>query len=62
MTKTIKICDKCKREVDWLYEIHRMSIKGLSIELYTYDKYDLCLECADKLIDMYNHYADSEEE
>jgi hypothetical protein len=62
MTKTIKICDKCKREVKWLFEFNLLEIKGFKIEVHQYDKYDLCPECAKKFIDMYNHYADSEEE
>lgn len=57
MTKTIKICDKCGAEVDWLYEFPRMHIKGLRLEVEEYGKFDLCKECAEKFVDMYNFYT-----
>lgn len=62
MTKTIKICDKCGREVNWLFEFHHVEIKGLRIELREYDKHDLCKECAEKFVDMYNNYAKNTKE
>ena len=57
MTKTIKICDKCGAEVDWLYEFHRLNIKGLRLEVAEYDKFDLCKECAKEFVNMYNFYT-----
>lgn len=33
MTKTIKICDKCGKECDWLYRMPIMNVKGYKIEL-----------------------------
>lgn len=62
MTKTIKICDKCGKEVNWLYEFRLMRIKGLRLEIDEYGKHELCKECAEVFLDMYNNYTNSKKE
>lgn len=59
MTKIIKICDKCKQEVDWLYEIPFMFIEGLHVGMYTEGDrvQEFCRECTSELFDKFNHYS-----
>ena len=45
MTKTIKICDVCKKEVDWLYEIPRINIQGLTVVIEQGHETELCEDC-----------------
>lgn len=49
MTKTIHICDKCKEEVKWVYQIPLLKIEGLNINIYD-GKTELCEKCARQLI------------
>lgn len=62
MTKTIKICDKCGKEVNWLYKFPLMHIKGLNLDVDNYIYHEMCEECAEEFVDMYNHYTDSQKE
>ena len=48
MTKTIYVCDKCKKEVDWLYKVPWVHIAGLSVEVGK-SNVELCRECMTKL-------------
>lgn len=52
MTKSIKICDRCGREVKWLYEMPRFSLEGLTIKFYT-PRFELCEDCARDAIATY---------
>lgn len=58
MTKTIKICDKCGKEVGWLYTFPLLSIKGLNIQCNNYVQHELCKECAEDFIEKYDKYTD----
>ena len=62
MTKTIKICDKCGKEVDWLFEIYLMKFKRRRVDYEENDKYDLCTECTKELVEKYNNFANSQKE
>lgn len=55
MTKIIKICDKCGKEVKWLYEIPEFRIEGLNINIYNGSQ-ELCEHCARKLVEMIKNY------
>lgn len=62
MTKTIKICDKCGKEVKWLYTFPIMRIKGLTLNVDNNARHEMCLDCANDFIDKYNNYTDSQKE
>lgn len=62
MTKTIKICDKCGKEVNWLYTFPLMHIKGLNLDVDNYAHHEMCKECSNEFLEMYNHYTDSQKE
>jgi hypothetical protein len=49
MKKTICICDRCKKEVDWLYKMPRLRVEGLNINIYD-GEVELCEKCARNLI------------
>ena len=49
MKKTICICDRCKKEVDWVYTVPRLIVEGLNINIYE-GKVELCEKCARNLI------------
>lgn len=51
MTKTIKICDLCGKEVDWLYKIPRIYIEGYTITVEDERGKELCESCAQKWMD-----------
>ena len=53
MTRTLKICDACKREVGWLYDMPRLIVDGNNINFYNSER-ELCNECARKAIRAYN--------
>lgn len=53
MTKTVYICDSCKREVGWLYKMPRMIVEGNAVNFYNPER-ELCNECARKAIRSYN--------
>lgn len=48
MTTIIKVCDKCKQEVDWLYVVPWVHIDGLVVKVDE-GKIELCRECMIKL-------------
>lgn len=56
MTKWIHICDKCKKEVDWLYEIPFYHIDGKVINAKVSNQ-ELCKKCAQELVDTINNYS-----
>jgi hypothetical protein len=62
MTKTIKICDKCGAEVDWLYKFPLIRRVGLNTELREHARHEMCEKCADEFIEKYNNYTDSQKE
>lgn len=49
MKKTIYICDRCKEEVKWVYQMPLLKIEGLNITVYE-GKNELCEKCARQLI------------
>lgn len=59
MTKTVKICDMCGKECEWLYTLPILHIKGYKID-FAEDtpmgtaKNELCEECTKKVFDEYN--------
>lgn len=53
MTKVIHICDQCKKEVDWVYEMPRLVLEGLKINLYP-ARIELCENCAKERLAIYN--------
>lgn len=53
MTKTIQICDICKKDVNWLYEIPRLNMEGYQIA-FEKGKRELCKDCAKKWVDYVN--------
>lgn len=59
MTKIIKICDRCKKEVDWLYTLPRIVIAGLKVETYE-GKTELCEKCARNCIGIMESYQRGE--
>ena len=50
MTKMIKICDRCKKEVDWLYSFPMLNIAGLVLEQPTQS--ELCSKCVRDIINI----------
>ena len=50
MKKTIKICDCCKSETDWLYDFYVPYICGLTLESNNNHKYELCKDCMNHVI------------
>lgn len=49
MKKIIYICDRCKKEVKWLYEVPRLIVEGLKINIYN-GEVELCEKCTRNLI------------
>ena len=56
MTKVTKICDRCGRETDWLYEIPTFSIDALVFTVRNDTNYELCKDCLSNLCDYINRY------
>lgn len=56
MTKTIYVCDKCKKEVSHVYDMPRLLCEGLLINIYP-SKVELCEECAKQACDNFNNFA-----
>ena len=59
MTKVIKICDRCKKEADWLYTLLRIVIAGLTVETYKGET-ELCEKCARNCIEIMEEYQRGE--
>lgn len=59
MKKTIYICDRCKKEVDWVYQVPRLRVEGLNINIYD-GKVELCEKCARNLIAIKEEYERGE--
>lgn len=49
MKKMIYICDRCKEEVKWVYQMPLLKIEGLNINIYD-GRVELCEKCARQLI------------
>lgn len=62
MTKTIKICDKCGKEVNWLYSFPLIRMEGLNLKFREHARHEMCEKCAKEFIEMYNNYTDSQKE
>lgn len=60
MKETVMTCDKCHKRVPWLYDIPRLVLEGSVINEYP-TQYELCKECALKLIDMFNDFDKTKE-
>lgn len=46
MTKTVHICDECGKQVDWVYKVPKLVVKGLSLEIAgTVKEAELCEDC-----------------
>lgn len=54
MTKTIQICDICKKEVKSLYDIPWLNMEGYDIAFEKGNR-ELCKDCAKKWVDYVNH-------
>ena len=50
-----KICDRCKRETSWLYQMPAFGITGLNIKFDTREsaQRELCKKCAQEAIEKY---------
>lgn len=59
MTKVIHTCDRCKKEVDWVYEFPKLLVQGNAINVYE-GKAELCKECAQGCIDLIKKYEKGE--
>ena len=57
MKKTIYVCDRCGKEVDWVYSMPRLILEGLKISLYNDPKSELCKGCAEYVISEYRRMA-----
>lgn len=57
MTKTLRICDRCKKEVSHLYDMPRLICEGLSINVYP-SKVELCEVCAKQACAEFNTFAE----
>lgn len=56
MTKTIKICDKCKKEAKWLYPVPRIWIDGYNLKVIEGNEAELCKDCMRNLINIINTF------
>jgi hypothetical protein len=56
MTKTIKICDKCNKEVEWLYPVPTIWIEGLNLTIKEGHKVELCKDCMRDLINIIDKF------
>lgn len=54
MTRVIKYCDACHREVDTLYDFPKFCLMGLKLAECGGGPNELCRSCANKLINAYN--------
>lgn len=56
MTKTIKICDKCKKEAKWLYPVPEIWVAGYTLKVKVESEVELCKDCMNDLIDIINMF------
>lgn len=56
MTKTIKICDRCGKEVNQLYNMPRLIVEGSVVNLYSH-KCEMCKKCAEEVCKRFNESA-----
>lgn len=56
MTKTIKICDKCNKEVGWLYPVPNICIEGYTLTIREGHKAELCKDCMRDLINIIDKF------
>ena len=61
MTKTVKICDKCNKEVRWLYQVPRIQIVGYTLEIREGNRAELCETCMHKLINIIDEFHETKE-
>lgn len=59
MKKTIYVCDRCGKEVNWLYEIPTFRIDGLAFNVLNDCKYEICKECLSYLCDYIDRFGRS---
>ena len=56
MTKTIKICDKCNKEAEWLYSVPQIWIEGYNLTIREGHKAELCEGCMRNLINIIDKF------
>lgn len=60
MTKVIYICDRCKKEVDWIYNFpNQILLEGKTINVYE-GEVELCEKCAQGLVNLIKSYERGE--
>ena len=52
MTKTVYICDQCKKEAEWLYTLPDLVKKGLTVAVEE-GTTEVCEKCLDIDLDFY---------
>jgi hypothetical protein len=65
MTKTIKICDKCNKEVEWLYKVPHICVMGLNLKVDNEplrNATELCKDCMQQLIDIIETFPTNKDE
>lgn len=62
MTKTIHICDHCKKEVDSVYQWPHFQIDGLVITINRMGYAEYCKDCSQILIMQTNGFKEFENE
>lgn len=61
MTEVIKTCDRCKKKVDWLYNIPVYRIVGYKYEIRNPNEhYELCADCTKELSDKIAKFSKGE--
>ena len=55
MLKTIKICDRCNQEADWLYRVPWIRIEERDLIIDT-GKKELCYKCMSNLCELVFNY------
>lgn len=59
MTKVIYVCDRCKKEVEWVYDFPKILVQGKAINVYE-GEVELCEDCAQGCIDLIKKYEKGE--
>ena len=59
MTKTIKTCDRCGKEVSWLYKVPCIWIEGLNLTVKEGNRAELCEKCMRDLIHVIDRFHNS---